>query len=190
MSDLPADSDDQVLTITETDEFTTTVEISNGNTKSFTHVSRKVGSWLKTELTNFAHDLASTVDAVLPIMGNTVANEIGATVDNTAHTVTIGEAGRYDLLANISFSESSGNTERNNIKFYIRVNGVQVGRNYQDNYLRDATGHNEVGQTINYKLDLAVGDVISIRRDQISGSGGVVTAEAGVTHDLILTRIK
>ena len=193
LSDLRDNTDEQTISITEVDEFNTDFTISNGNTETLTHLSRNVGNWLKTSLTDYNHDLASTVEATLPIMGQVDANEIAATVDTVAHTITIGEAGRYDILCNISFSESTAsntNTQRDNIKFYIRVNGVQIGRNYQENYLRDVSGHNEVGQTISYKSDLNIDDVLDIRRVQISGSGGVVTPEVGITHDLILTRIK
>ena len=150
------------------------------------------GRALLTRLTNFNHDLASTVIATLPIAGATVLNEIGATVNNANSEITIGEGGRYDLWANVSWFENpASNTQRDNIRFWVEVNNAKVGSHYQNNYLRDATGHNESSQTIDLRnLDLTAGDVVRIRRQQVSGAGGVLRPEVGLEHDLIITRIK
>lgn len=150
------------------------------------------GLILRTRLTDFNFDFASTVARNVPFMGATVTNEIGATVDAAAHTVT-GVEGRFNLLATVSWGESvAGNTQRNVHRLWVEINGVQFGPNFDNNYTRDiGADGSRAGQTLAIDgIDLVPTDVVRIRIDQLSGAGGVQAADAGIDHELVLTQTR
>ena len=152
------------------------------------------GRIIRTQLTDFGFDLASTVIRTLPIMGSVITNELGATVNTTTHEITNIPRGRYNVWAALSWFESIvSNTQRDVISLHLEVNGVKTGPNFNNNYVRDAGLNNtRSGQMLDMpSVDLVPTDVIRIRVDQLSGIGGVLTADAGgAQHQFVLTQTR
>lgn len=97
-----------------------------------------------------------------------------------AATLTINDDGRFRFVWGIEMEGGTAtNAARNNIAFTFERTGSQIGPIYANNYLRDASGHNEVSQHGEFVVDIVSGDVITFNRQQIAGAGGTQTVEPG-----------
>lgn len=130
------------------------------------------------EMTDTAMDYASTVERTTPWGSSFVSglNDGFLTAVNNEYSVS--EESRLLISGGISLIEQSGNTSRNNISFWWQVfrNGAwqNIGIKHQDNYMRNATGHEETSQDFpSFAVILAAGERLRMRHDQISGAGGV-----------------
>ncbi|MGB3152190.1 MAG: hypothetical protein WBB27_16155, partial [Maribacter sp.] len=80
----------------------------------------------------------------------------------TSNTLTVREAGRYDIRANLSLLgiNSGGNQQRTNVNAQITINGNPVGALAASGYIRFASGHEQSSIHINEILQLNANDVI------------------------------
>ena len=123
-------------------------------------------------------DVATTVESIMPIGDVTDINTGSYAV--TAGQIAIIDPGLHSVSAYYAWAETSGNTTRNTIRLRLKINGVQYGPDYQDNYVRDATGANEAGQSIPLDyVQLAAGDIVTVTYQQVAGSGGVMGLTGG-----------
>lgn len=111
------------------------------------------------------------------------------TVNLATAEITVNEDGRYELYGAFAYDETAGNNARVNIAISILVNGTQVSPNFQGNYMRDASGHNEVSQEFGMTFDLSAGDTIQIQRDQVSGPAGNAALQ-GTNNFVELKRVQ
>lgn len=92
--------------------------------------------------------------------------------------VRINQSGVYEILGHHSFVGGlSSNSARANIASFFTVAGTRVSPNYQNNYMRDASGHNETSQQVSLIRRFAGGDVVTLNRQRISGSGGTINLQ-------------
>jgi hypothetical protein len=132
-------------------------------------------------MTDTSMDYASTIEKTTP-WGNTADINDGLVLPlNNEFSVLV--EGRLTLSGSISMIKSSGTTTRNNIAFwweFKRGTGAwtKFGGKYQNNYLRNTSGHYEVSQNFSpFTKEFLVGDKIRMRHKQVSGVGGVQTVD-------------
>lgn len=95
-------------------------------------------------------------------------NELGLVV--SPEDMEFAFHGRYRIEAHTSWAElEASKNARTNLQFELHVNGKPEGTLFQNNYLRDATGHKESGQHVSLELDLFAGQIISLFHKRISG---------------------
>ena len=109
-------------------------------------------------------------------------------INFTLEDLTINETGRYRFDFYFSYIESSGSTARQNLRTWVELDGVQISPNYQNNYLRDASGHNETGQGGSLVFEATAGQVLKFFRQRISGGTGAIVLQ-GTNNFMYLERI-
>ena len=137
------------------------------------------GEAVRVTNTDTTTNIASTVDQTFDELFGTVAfNDNGSrySVNTGTAEITLSLAGRYRIDFAAAWDEAGG-TARNNLRIYWTLDGIQTSPNYQNNYLRDASGHEETGQTGTLIVTATAGQVLQLRRQRISGAGGTMTLE-------------
>ncbi len=138
----------------------------------------------QTQITDITTNISGTSAATVPIAGATLINQDAYyTIDSVNHTITLPAAGRYVLSGNVALRAGiSSNSARNNIRFFWQrsVNGgtswSTIGGWYQNNYARDASGHNEISQSLQgYHHIFNAGDMVRLRSVRVAGAGGTET---------------
>ena len=111
-----------------------------------------------------------------PIFGTEDYNDDAINLYTAAtNMLTIKEAGRYDIRANISLLgiNSGGNQQRTNVNAQITVNGNAVSALSASGYIRFASGHEQSSIHINEILQLNANDVIRVRTYREANTGEV-----------------
>ncbi|MBT8264092.1 MAG: collagen-like protein, partial [Muriicola sp.] len=106
----------------------------------------------------------------------------------TSTTLTVKEAGRYDIRANLSLEgiNSSGNTEqRTNVNARIAVNGTAVGAIGASGYIRWASNQNHSSIHVSEILELPANAVITIITYREANSGTVRFSGTGESSFVI-----
>lgn len=105
-------------------------------------------------------------------------NSIDTSITDTSNyslsggRVTITEAGKYWVYVNIFFTDagSANQPQRANPAVEIYLNGSSLGFRGGMGYLRNASGHDEAGNTIACYVDVSANDVIDARTIRIADS--------------------
>jgi hypothetical protein len=100
---------------------------------------------------------------------NTEVADAPYTFDGT--TVTIEEAGMYEIRADADYSS---NSQRVNANLAVQKNGSTVGVMGRSGYIRDADGHNNSSVHTSAVVDLVAGDSIRIRSSQEANNNNCV----------------
>ena len=117
-------------------------------------------------------NINSTTPTILPF------NSIDTSITDTSNyslsggRVTITEAGKYWVYVNIFFTDagSVNQPQRANPAVEIYLNGSSLGFRGGMGYLRNASGHDEAGNTIACYVDVSANDVIDARTIRIADS--------------------
>ncbi len=136
--------------------------------------------WTNTDITT---DLNAGI-AAAPIFGNEDYKDDGINLYVAATSqLTVLEAGRYDIRANISLigATSGGAQQRTNVNAQITINGNPVGALAASGYIRSASDHEQSSIHINEILQLNANDVIRVRTYREANSGIVRFSAAGET---------
>jgi len=101
-------------------------------------------------------------------------------VSLTNAQIRINNPGLYKVTGYISFlSGVVGVSQRTNLALSFDRNGNLESPIYQNNYSRDATGHNEVSQGIDWIVRCNAGDILQLFRQLVSGqTGGQITIQS------------
>ena len=123
------------------------------------------------------------------LFGGIFRNEGGFNVNLATAEITLPSTGWYEVHGYWSMiAGTSTNAARNNIRFWFTKGGNVISPNYQNNYVRDATGHNEIGQGIpGFTFQAAAGETIQLWRQRVGGSGGAQTLQ-GANNYLSIRR--
>ncbi len=138
------------------------------------------GQSIKINNTDTTTNISGTAAVAFSELTGTVLwndNAVRFTPNVGAGQVTVNLAGRYRASFSAAMVESAGGTARNNIRMFLTLNGTQVGPNFQNNYMRDATGHNETSQSGEVMFDATAGQILQVNRQRVSGSGGTQVLE-------------
>ena len=137
---------------------------------------------LKIENTDTTTDLDSTTEQNFDELFGAVTintNPANYAVNLATGSITVNTSGIYRFTGH--FALLAGVTtvsQRVNLSSWFEIGGVEVSPRFQGNYARDATGHNEVSQSIEWIVELSAGDTVTLRRDLVAGqTGGQVTFE-------------
>jgi len=123
-----------------------------------------------------------------PIFGTQDYNDDSATLYVLGtNNLTVKEAGRYDIRANLSLIgiNSGTNRQRTNVNARLAVNGIAVGAIAASGYIRWASGHDHSSIHVNEILDLDVDDVVSIITYREANSGTVRFSGSGESSFMI-----
>lgn len=151
------------------------------------------GRWTNTDITTNLN--VNNLDA--PIFGAENYKDDGIDlyeVNGTNDALTVKEAGRYDIRANLSLlgvDDVAGNIEqRTNVNARIAVNGVAVGAFAASGYIRfQANGNFQTSLHINEILDLSPNDVITIVTFQESNTG-IVNFSGANESSFMINKLK
>lgn len=127
-------------------------------------------------MTDAAFNFASAAPVLVPIAGAVSFNTGSGVFAAVAgiHSITINADGLYEFGGYYGMAKPVGSTvTRNNIRFLIIKNGVAMSPSFQDNYLRDSTGHHETGQGLHHIERCSSGDVITVQVQMVAGTGGI-----------------
>ncbi len=94
----------------------------------------------------------------------------------TSNSLTVIEAGRYDIRANLSLvgiNVASNLRQRTNVNARIAVNGTAIGAIGASGYIRWASGQDHSSIHVNEILELTANDVITILTFREANSGTV-----------------
>lgn len=144
--------------------------------------------WTNTDIVTNLN--AGSVSA--PIFGTEDYNDDAINLYTAAtNMLTIKEAGRYDIRANISLLgiNSGGDQQRTNVNAQITVNGTAVGALSASGYIRFASGHEQSSIHINEILQLNANDVVRIRTYREANSGNVRFSGAG-DSSFVINKLK
>jgi hypothetical protein len=124
----------------------------------------------------------------LPVFGTQNWNDNTSlyAVNSSNNTVTIGETGRYRIMANASIVCTA--SSRRAPEMYVTINGTQASAYASTGYMRRNSGHNESSLHINEVLQLSAGDVISISIVRAANSG-TVTLRSTNTSNIYIEKI-
>jgi len=154
----------------------TDINISSNGTDQLTINSTAVttpivsiGQYTSTDTTTNINNATATI---LPF------NSIDTNVTDTSNyalsggRVTITEAGKYWVYVNIFFTDAGGTNQpqRANPAVEIYLNGTSLGYRGGMGYLRNASGHDEAGNTIACYVDVSANDIIDARTIRIADS--------------------
>ena len=150
---------------------------------------------IQTKATVSTLDLASTTEQTVPVVSSVDFNLGGFVLDTVQHTITVPTTGYYTLSGNIALIKKSGTATNNNQNFFWQKKPAastvwsKVGSHFQSNFLRDASGHIEVSQSLSpYCTLLNAGDMLRLRTVQVAGSGGVVTLDPSCDSYLLIDK--
>lgn len=126
-------------------------------------------------------DTTTALDATALTPFAELFGSIDTNTVSTAYTVNLGgasvqfiRAGCYQILGHWC---RSGTGVRSNICCNLTLNGDQVSPWYGGNYMRAASGHNEVSQDIALVRHFEAGDTVVLNRQNRAGTGGTSTLE-------------
>lgn len=152
----------------------------DGNTE------RSAGKYLSILNTDTTTDIASTVTkAFAEAFGVVSIDTLPGTysVDLNLASITFNESGLYELNAFWGWAESvASNTQRNTMNIWFEDgtgannddDSDNISPDFWNNYVRDASGANEAGQSVaGWWVNVASAPfTIFLRRKQVGGSGG------------------
>lgn len=142
------------------------------------------GRWTNTDITTNLN----ITDAIAPIFGVEDYKDDSTTLyEVSGNTLTVKEAGRYEIKANLSFVNISG--ARNNPTARIAIDGTQTGSRAASGYTRNASNHTQSSIHINETLNLSANDVLSIEMFQ-EGSTGEVRFSAANESSFIINKLQ
>lgn len=128
-------------------------------------------------------------NVVAPIFGNEDYKDDGNSLyEISGSTLTVKEAGRYDIRANLSLVgvNSSGSSEqRTNANARIAINGTVIGARSASGYIRYATNHTQSSIHMSEILELNASDVVSILMFREANSGTVRFSQSGESSFVI-----
>lgn len=122
--------------------------------------------------------LAPGVD--VPTVGAVQLDEGGIYTTVGATGVQVSEAGEYIVRSNVHLIETGG--IRINLRFQYAINGTLTGAIAANNYIRNASGHEESSSSLVELLTLNVGDTVTLRAIREAGAGTVSMAVAGDSY--------
>lgn len=142
--------------------------------------------WTNTDITT---NLNTATATSIPIFGTEDYKDDGINLYNATSTaLTVTEAGRYDIRANISLIgiDSAGNTEqRTNVNARIYINGTPVGAISSTGYIRFNGNHTHSSIHLNEILNLNAGSQITINTFREANSGTVRFSGSGESSVMI-----
>lgn len=106
--------------------------------------------------------------------------------NTTSNSITVTQAGRYNIILNISLVSS---VQRAAPEIRIAVNGTSLGSYGSTGYMRNTSNHNTSSLHLNETLNLAANDVITVQIVQSALNGVVLLRSVGTTN-LMINKVK
>ncbi|MEM9680245.1 MAG: hypothetical protein AAF901_07960 [Bacteroidota bacterium] len=146
---------------------------------------------LKYSNTDVATNINTAASTNIPIFGNLEWNDNATLYTVAGNTVTVNAAGRYRIVANISYDVPTvgGNSDqRVAVEAQLAVNGTTTGTIAATGYVRHNAGHLEASLHITEVLQLADGDQISIQTIR-SGNSAAANMRSVGTSNIYIERL-
>lgn len=126
----------------------------------------------------------------LPVFGSEEWNDDNSlyTIDLVNQTVTVNSVGRYRIIVNASFFNTSTNV-RVAPSLRLTVNGTEVGSYSSTSYIRNNNGHDHSSLHLNEVVELAVGDVVAVNVFQ-EANVGIVNLRSVGSSNIFLEKIQ
>ncbi|MAN59940.1 MAG: hypothetical protein CMC08_08925 [Flavobacteriaceae bacterium] len=137
------------------------------------------GESVKYSNTDITTNINANPAIELPIFGTQHWNDNNTLYTVSGNRLTITEAGRYQIIANVSLENSNG--ERNPPEIRIGVNGIPIGPISSTGYIRDRNYHVNGSLHINEVLELNANDIITISTEQSANNGSVLLRSTGTS---------
>ena len=142
------------------------------------------GRWTNTDVTTNLNTVAPTS---IPLFQTENYKDDGTNLyTTTTTTLTVVEAGRYDIRANVSLISAN---ERSNVNARIYVGATAIGAIASTGYIRfrpnNANSHNHSSLHLNEILQLNAGSVITIKTFREANTGDVFFSGANESSVMI-----
>ena len=139
------------------------------------------GESMKYSNTDTTTDVNVSPAISLPVFGTQEWNDNTTLYAVSGNQVTISEAGRYEVIVNVSLINGTAN-DRNAPEIRIALDGTQVGTYGSTGYIRSNNGHEESSLHIREVIEVIAGQVVTVDIVQSANTNAVNLRSAGSSN--------
>ncbi len=159
-------------------------------TPEWTKISHNIS--VKYSNTNTSTNINTSAYTNIPIFGSLDWNDDTSLYNQSGNTITINTAGRYRIVANISYivpTVGGSSDQRVSVEAQLAIDGTPTGTISTTGYVRHTSGHVEASLHITEIFNVTAGQTISVQTIRGGNSAPANFRSAG-TSNIYIEKIK